>query len=223
MRINTDHRESIDFYPLETYKNLSNECAKNLRCIPEVHSLVLCGSLAKDDLIPGWSDVDLIVFINADPSRIQVLQRVRSAMLEAKGDLNIGIGLDVVYTDLFLKSRKFCGRPYMMTYEVVQYGEVLYGDDLLSDIQYDGLARRRIELERPTLIASEIHNWRRLFVFNPNEQSIDFFFHTTKAMLRLLMFNASPLQSGQISVSGYLQALKKTSLNAARSPALNLL
>jgi|GEM_PF-6512782 len=63
MNIDVSHREKLERYKKEDYYELAESCINKIRNLSNVESIILCGSLAKGDIIPGWSDVDIIVIL----------------------------------------------------------------------------------------------------------------------------------------------------------------
>ena len=49
------HRETTQEYEVDVYHKLASECVKRLRSVDVIRSIVLCGSLVKQDIVPGWS------------------------------------------------------------------------------------------------------------------------------------------------------------------------
>jgi predicted nucleotidyltransferase len=206
VQVDISHRADLVIYDEKAYQALAERCVFELSRIPNVVSIVVCGSLAKGDLVPGWSDIDIIVFVDLDPSIVTILERIKRAIELAKGTIAVGIGLDIVYESQFLDTHKLCGRPYMMTYEVAGYGQLRHGRDLFHGISYDGFARLAVDHERHQLIAAEVHSWRRAYVNRkPDQQEIAWLFTCAKALLRILQCETGPNLVVPISCRGSLE------------------
>ncbi len=120
--------------------------------------------MAKPDIVPGWSDLDLIAFLKPSNDRLSDLAILREGLVKAKDEIEIGIGLDIVYEDEFLVSKKICGRPRAMTYEVALYGIVCFGSNPFETIAGSMLPYNDLRYEKFVAISAEIHNWRRAFM-----------------------------------------------------------
>ena len=210
MQVNVSHRSNLVMYPKHVYEDVAARCVHEVSNVAEVTSVVICGSLAKDDIVPGWSDIDIIVIVDADPRQVDVLYRIAKAIQTAVGGVQIGIGLDLVYQEQFITTHKFCGRPYMMTYEVAAYGNVAYGANLMQSIAYDTTAQTRVNHERGLLIAAEVHSWRRLYAVSvQNQDQVPFLFASAKALLRLLQCETGPNLIPPINTQRTLQRLQQ--------------
>lgn len=143
----------------------------------------------------GWSDLDLVVFLHNLAKSSDFLQKMRRAIAEGKGDIRIGIGIDLVYTDLFSKTRRFGGRPLAMTFEVAGYGKVMYGPNPFNGLVLTDGIRKSIEYDRVQSIRAELHNWRRSFI--GSEPSINQALQrSTKTLLKLLKHETDPNLKG---------------------------
>jgi len=190
MLIDVSHRENIKIHTKDEYLNLYNKCVNYLKEINTISSIILCGSLAKNDIVEGWSDIDIVIFTSSAPD-ICFLQKFKSAMENAKEGFCIPLGMDIVFDEEFKNSNRFSGRPLMMTYEVATYGILSYGKDYLSPLKYDNIAMNLVNIERKKLIAAEMHSWRRQYINNTYNIS-NTFFNTTKALLRILQTEVGP-------------------------------
>jgi predicted nucleotidyltransferase len=222
MQVDTSHRNQLRIYSKKNYENIARKCVLNLSTISEVSSIVICGSLAKDDIIPGWSDIDIIVFLSGERSETQVLSHIQAAINSTKGARRVGIGLDIVYEAEFVHSHKLCGRPYMMTYEVAVYGELAFGKDLFKDVVYDDEAIKKVNTERYLLIAAEVHSWRRAYI-TQNRLEINkttWLFTCAKALLRILQCETGPNLIRPINCAGSLERLIELRPSHPAIPAL---
>jgi predicted nucleotidyltransferase len=206
MQIDVSHRSNLVIYDKAAYIELADGCVSALSDIRGVSSIVVCGSLAKGDLVPGWSDLDIIVFVSDDESDLRLLEEIKQAIESAQDNIHIGIGLDIVYEDQFIRSHKLCGRPYMMTYEVAIYGQLRYGDNPLRNVLYDIDAEAKVNSERYQLIAAEVHSWRRAYVSQKytEQNRINWLFTCAKALLRILQCETGPNLIAPINSSGAL-------------------
>lgn len=215
MHIDTSHRGGLVAYDESAYHAFADEYVSGLSKIQNVKSVVICGSLAKNDLVPGWSDIDIIIFISSDTKNLVVLEEIKRAIKRSKGKITVGLGLDIVYEDQFLSTHKLCGRPYMMTYEVAGYGQLRYGTDLFKGITYNEDAKARVDNERYQLIAAEVHNWRREFVRH-RKREISWLFTCAKALLRILQCETGPNLTPPI---GCADSLRRFVITNPKHPA----
>jgi hypothetical protein len=206
MRVDASHRQSEDESTAIDYWSAVDQLVADLSSIEAVVSIVLCGSLAKLDLVPGWSDIDLLLFLGPSGAQLhslnQVSERVRSVSLP--------LGLDIVSYKEFSRTKQLGGRPYMMTYEVAHYGRLLYGPWPFDAVGYDEAARLRVEHERPLLMRAELHSWRRGWCRRdePERDSVLWLFETTKVLLRLLQITTGPNLSAHMGARASLELLR---------------
>jgi predicted nucleotidyltransferase len=62
VRVDPPKRCLTKLYSVEEYKGLAERCVQEVSRLGLVKSIVLCGSIVKGTVIPGWSDLDLIIF-----------------------------------------------------------------------------------------------------------------------------------------------------------------
>jgi predicted nucleotidyltransferase len=193
MNIDVSHRANLFLHLISDYYEYADKCIEVIQENENVCSIVLCGSLAKSDVVPGWSDIDLIVLLNERTGGVSDLSDIRVRLSEISKDYVIGVGIDLVYKEEFRKTTKLAGRPYMMTFEVASYGITKYGENFLEAISYSPDYSELVEIERKFLLASELHSWRRNFVFGKYDVgSIDFLFNVCKCLLRILQIETGP-------------------------------
>jgi predicted nucleotidyltransferase len=211
LRVDTSHRGYFTPQDEAGYNATAARCVREFSVVNGVVSVVLCGSLAKGDLIPGWSDVDIIVFVDQLRWTSGCLSSISDALRRAVGDTKVGIGLDVVEYEPFRRTEKLCGRPYMMTYEVAGYGIVQYGLNAFDGMRFDGRAQQCVDAERPLLIASELDNWRRTYLRlgADDRHSVAWLFECAKSLLRLLQCETGPNLVAPMSCAGSLTRLEQ--------------
>ena len=194
MLISPSHRDQTRWYPATAYVELANQIADALSATRVVSSVVACGSLVKGDIIPGWSDLDLIVFLEPDTDPLVALESARISILRARGDIEIGIGFDVVGHDDFLQSKgRIGGRPLAMSYEVARYGRALMGVNPFHSVDLEIPDAEQIGRERVANVRAELHNWRRDYLegsyTNATPRALA---HATKTLLKLLKHETAP-------------------------------
>jgi predicted nucleotidyltransferase len=195
VRVGTTHRRAATNADAAAYEAVATSLVEALGATPCVCAVIVCGSLAKGDLVPGWSDLDLIVATDAERSNTDILRLLAYAVGLTNNIAQVPIGLDIVYLSEFRMTRRIGGRPLMMTFEVAHYGETRYGINFLRDQPYTASAREAVEAEREPLIAAEIHNWRRGYVARSADRlakSRDWLFECAKAVLRLMQCETGP-------------------------------
>ncbi|MEO9801912.1 MAG: nucleotidyltransferase domain-containing protein [Reichenbachiella sp.] len=208
--INVDHRNSIGHHSKEEYEGYSKLLVSSLSKIDFISSIVVCGSLAKNDIVPGWSDIDLILFLESSHRSIDQLDVIKAKIKSASKEYRIGIGLDITYIDEFLTTNKICGRPLMMTYEVKHYGKIEFGLNYFEKIEEIKLVSNSIEIERKPLILAELHSWRRIYTFSkesipPNK----WLFECSKSLLRIMQIETGPNLIRPLNSESVLRKLLK--------------
>jgi predicted nucleotidyltransferase len=191
MIVEPSHRAETISYPKETYQQLADRIVSNVSKIPTVISIVVCGSLIKDTLIPGWSDLDFVIFLERSDDNIKQLDALRGALNEAKGDVLIGIGVDLVYQDTFENGFRLGGRPLAMTFEVAGYGKTLFGPNPFSQLLINDQIKQLIEYDRKQAIRAELHNWRRSLLV-AKSADIHWLARCTKTVLKILKHETDP-------------------------------
>jgi predicted nucleotidyltransferase len=150
VRVDTTHRKEDRSLTTNDFIVSANYLVKSFSELSSVESLVLCGSLAKGDLVPGWSDIDFIVFCHDAAITLDFMEKASEILLDPTCK-RIGIGIDFCETADFRKRMKIGGRPYMMTFEVAQYGQRKWGPDPWVGMEYGDRQRGLVEMERPLL------------------------------------------------------------------------
>ena len=207
MIVDISHRKITNIHSKADYETLYQSFVENVRTIETVSSIILCGSLAKNDIVEGWSDIDIIVFCSQTIDSM-FLNKFKNAVDLSKKGFEIGLGIDLVNEKEFFKSKRFGGRPLAMTYEVAAYGKISYGINFLSDINYDSQASNYINFERKTLVFAEIHSWRRQYLMT-NDNLHQLFFNTTKSLLRILQSEVGPVLELPINSQNNLNRFRK--------------
>lgn len=182
-----------------------------LKRVDEVASILLCGSLAKGDVVPGWSDIDLVVFLGPGGGDLAVLTAIADHVQSAHADTPIRIGLDLVRYDEFQRSAQLGGRPLMMTYEVAHYGRLLHGEWPFGGLTFTPDAQARVERERAPLVRAELHSWRQRWCWRSHQSRAqpDWLFETTKILLRILQVLTGPnLDESPIGIRVSLDRLR---------------
>jgi hypothetical protein len=155
--------------------------------------VLVCGSVAKGDVVPGWSDLDLLVFYSSSPEPRRMFEAMRTALMPVHEQYPIGLGLDIVALEDFHATHRLGGRPLAMTFEVAQYAMLSFGQNPLEGLVPTLADLEVMHLERSMGIAIEIHNWRRRAVSPHHEMTVA---HTAtsiiKTLLRILKFDSNP-------------------------------
>src|SRR4051794_16664840 len=193
MRVDVSHRSAHSSQPPDHYLRAAQRLSASLASLQPVESIILCGSVAKNDVSPGWSDIDLILFCRSDLYDLGLLNAVKTRLSDFYADEDIGIGIDIIGRREFDETMKLCGRPYAMTYEVAAYGVILHGENPLQDVRRSARIDQCMKFERSYLIAAEVHSWRRLYVSAlMDPRTVNGAFMSTKALLRILQYETNP-------------------------------
>jgi predicted nucleotidyltransferase len=194
MLIDTSHRAGAVVGDEATYWRFADRLVKRLAEISCIESIVLCGSLAKGDVVPGWSDIDLLVFLSDRGAAVSQLDEVADSVLDASSTFDLPLGLDIVPMSDFVRTHQLGGRPLMMTYEVAHYGVRLFGTWPFDQVEFGNNESTRIEADRPLLMRAELHSWRRGYCSRTRDQrrQTTWIFETAKVALRLLQCATGP-------------------------------
>lgn len=216
------HRDTTGVYEPIEYQGLAGDCVREISRLVPISAIVLCGSVAKDDIVTGWSDLDLIIFHPRVPRPLEYLRQVQNALVEAIGERRIGIGLDVVNEEEFARTHKLGARPLYASYDIGRYGRVLAGADPFGSLPPLELMSEAIIAERRLFIAAELHNWVRAFLWRRRDVAADISWlgYCTKTLLRLLLYETGPLMSAPFTYDG---ALVRLSTSLPSHPALGAL
>jgi hypothetical protein len=218
MRVAADHRSDTAVYEPAIYDVLAAAAVEQLASTGLVESLVVCGSVVKHDIIPGWSDLDLVVILR-DPLSApdEVLSSIAEALHRAQGDIKIGIGADIVLARELKPEGRLGGRPLAMSYEVASYGRVAYGPSPFTSLPPLAIARGAIIAERTLLMRAEIHNWRRLFLMTEpeNRRTAGWAASSIKTTLKLLKHAVEPDTASPFTHASYLEVLRQHTNDAA--------
>ncbi|MFG3604385.1 hypothetical protein [Micromonospora chersina] len=126
--------------------------------------VIVCGSIAKNDIVPGWSDIDIVCLPRDEVDASAAMNEVRGLLSQVRTAFELSIGIDLVYPRELLATSRLCGRPLSMTYEVAQYGQFYFCSDPFEGIQPLGASMEIIRRERLPLALAELHNWRRTYL-----------------------------------------------------------
>jgi hypothetical protein len=170
--VSATHRILTAANSLEDYHKLASHLKDELLCKlkDQVFSLIYCGSYIKGTIIPGWSDLDVLLIIKNDTDQIDnhIILSIQDIIIQSLETYHIGIGLDL-FTQQQLPQPpfyKFLGRPASMTFEVAKYGKIIHGHDILKPINEVTPNRLYIILEEFYQIQSIWHNFRRTVCTN---------------------------------------------------------
>lgn len=217
MPIDVAHRDKIGLHTKGDYEILYHRCLNNLIKVQGIASIVLCGSLAKGDIVEGWSDIDIIIFTAGYPD-LEFMDQIKFAFAQATIGFTIGLGVDLVVDEEFFRTKRLSGRPLMMTFEVSSYGLISFGENFFKDISLSESQEKEIAFERKTLIMSEIHSWRRRYLFSNEESIVRQLFSSTKSLLRILQSEVGPSLERPINTETNLTKFKNKYLS---HPALD--
>lgn len=179
-----------------------------------VSSVVLCGSTAKNDIVPGWSDLDIIIVSVSEWPNRDLLVHVRDVLSRATAQAPIGVGIDVAGRALLRSRGRIGGRPLAMTYEVAQYGEILFGETPFDSIPPLESVRREIIQDAWSLTLAELHNWQRYYCTRASDQPTDTLANSIKTCLKLLKHAVEPDTVLPFTHESYLEAFEEKSAGA---------
>ncbi|MDC8985086.1 hypothetical protein [Mycobacterium marinum] len=161
MRVSTDHRVITRWAPKSCYRAAADDFLAAAISLGFLDSIAICGSLAKDDVIPGWSDLNIVCIARGDAPRGETLGELNRIVKDLTERTAIGIGFDLVWRTEFDRSSKIGGRPLAMTYEVAQCGEFHINPAPFAAAAPMHTVLEQLRQERAVLLLAEMHNWRR--------------------------------------------------------------
>jgi len=138
---------------------LDNEMGDNLE------SVILYGSLARNSIIPGWSDLDILIVLTCEDMN-QFTNLSNNIQLFAQMILNkysVYLSLDVIRKEELPKQSdipKLLGNPIIKTYEIKKYGKCIKGENILDNLEIEENIKL-LKIEEYLNILLSIHNYRK--------------------------------------------------------------
>lgn len=191
MRISSEHRSITQPVPPETYRKAADDFVLGASKTKLFDAIVVCGSLVKNDIISGWSDLDIVCIAKTHAPRARTLTATARICDQLTNLHSIGIGLDLTWRDEFDRTSRIGGRPLAMTYEVAQYGEFHINRSPFSTAQPEGALHTTLQRERIPLALAELHNWRRVAMQTPHPDRTSAAL-SIKTLLKLLKISVAP-------------------------------
>ncbi len=187
------HRCEISWASKAQYRDFADELVSATAGESGVRSIVICGSLAKGTLVPGWSDIDIIYFFEGSESPAVSYRGIGRTLKRLQTKSQIPVGVDIVSAQNFVNDYRIGGRPLAMTFEVAGSGQTVFGDDLLSQIQFKHQHIAMVKSETDRLIAAELHNWRRWYISDADgSDEAMALARNTKTLLKLVKYHTDP-------------------------------
>lgn len=211
MELDASHRGSTAVCSLDDYERFAADCALELQLLKGVHCVLIAGSVAKGDVVSGWSDLDIVVFYTAHPDPRFLFSEIRGALQPLRERYAIGLGIDIVSLEDFRATKRLGGRPLAMTFELAQYAISMFGPNPVSGSVPESADLDIIRLERTLGIAVEIHNWRRRAVSSPPNVAS----HTDtaklaiKSWLRILKYDSNLYAKRPYTYQAALDSVKQ--------------
>lgn len=138
---------------------LENEIGDNLK------SVILYGSLARNSIIPGWSDLDILIVLTCEDMN-QFTNLSNKIQLFAQMIFNnygVYLSLDVIRKEELPKQNdipKLLGNPLIKTYEIKKYGKCIKGENILDKLEIEENIKL-LTIEEYLNILLSIHNNRK--------------------------------------------------------------
>ena len=191
--VDFEHRDRTAANKQEDYQQLHDQLVEGASELPGIHSIVTCGSLVKATLVPGWSDLDIIVFCKSTVKQWALLNDVSGMMSELSRAYSIGVGIDFVSIDSFRRTLRLGGRPLAMSREVAGYGRISFGPDPFERLVWSEEYFEAARVEALNACRATIHNWRRHVVARwRNDDPARNLQYDTKVGLKLLKCESDP-------------------------------
>src|SRR5438105_13689995 len=106
MLIDISHRDLTEVYPTSVYLNVADEVCRVAGLADGTISILLFGSVVKDDVVPGWSDIDVMVFLEKQAVTRASFEHLARAVGDIQKNVRIGIGLDIIYIEDFRERKR---------------------------------------------------------------------------------------------------------------------
>ena len=202
--INQRRQRSVD---AETYDNFVEAISR----IPAVRSgevsILVHGSYAKQDLAPGWSDVDLVVLYRNVADRQMVEFRI-NAYAHA---CDLLVRPVFAQFDSFVEKKAVHGFPQAALIDALSAGYFISGDEKVAEILPCDVDMLQLQDEAGRRTSFALDHWvkkiRPDFRVNPASFVMD----SAKTALQLLMYSESSLWANDRTRSGYLESYKERS------------
>lgn len=214
-----EHRHEDPAPDRRSYDRALTAIATQLAGLGWVEALVVCGSYAKGSLVPGWSDLDLVAIYAGSLTA----ERVASIGLTGAGRANPGVpvGIDFVSADRLQSTRRIVGRPLAMTLELRATTHPIFGSNPFATIPGAPDDMASIRLESEMLVRADANSWlRRAVAGHPSSRNR--LFDATKTLLRIAMFESSPLPKAGFTVADYCGAVRAATPTPEITRALSL-
>ena len=138
---------------------LDNEMGDNLQ------SVILYGSLARNSIIPGWSDLDILIVLACEDMN-QFTDLSNDIQLFTQiiyNKYSVYLSLDVIRKEELPKQNdipKLLGNPLIKTYEIKKYGKCIKGENILDKLEIEENTKL-LKIEEYLNILLSIHNYRK--------------------------------------------------------------
>lgn len=208
MYVIREHRALTEFYDEETYYKFANTACMQLRSFSWASSCMLIGSCAKNTVVPGWSDIDILLFIEED-IKYEYLSAVKSMLNGMAGAPKIGITIDQISIKDLISSNRIGSQPLGMAIEVSQYGILKFGDDPFRRMDAKRKSDSEIKSDAKQYILADIFSWKRKYLYS-DIYDVEFIEYTCKTYLRSLMRFSAPMRVGPFTYENRLSILKQS-------------
>ena len=132
-----------------------------------LESVILYGSLARNSIIPGWSDLDILIVLACEDmnqftdlsNNIQLFTQI------IYNKYSVYLSLDVIRKEEFPKQNdipKLLGNPLIKTYEIKKYGKCIKGENIFDKLEIEENIKL-LKIEEYLNISLSIHNYRKFY------------------------------------------------------------
>ncbi|MEO1110358.1 MAG: nucleotidyltransferase domain-containing protein [Pseudomonadota bacterium] len=190
-----------------------------LRTFDWISSLIICGSYAKGSLAPGWSDLDLVVVYTGEMTR----ERLDAVRLADGRNPNprVPVGIDFVRDETLARTRRIIGRPLAMSLELAQYARPVFGPNHFTDLAREPGDAATVARESEVLVRADANSWLRRSMNGYHSADAELF-DAAKTLLRIAMFESSPLRPSGFAVADYCNAVRAVVANENICEAFSL-
>ena len=220
MHINRDHRSTTLSYPIEVYNQFIEKLSSKLIDNPAIASCILIGSCAKGTIVPGWSDIDLLLFTRNQITH-SLIESIHGTINSTNEKPEIGLTADIIDINQMEKTIRIGAQPIGMIFEVKKYGVLKFGENPFHNINTERISLAKVKNDAKLFINSDIFNWRRQHL-TVDTETIEFSNYTCKTYLRCLTRFSAPMKHEPFSYEKRLEKIYKSNFSDILKSSMSL-
>ena len=164
-----NHRQATKYCRLQAYDELASFLNDALREVfsGECITLYFYGSYVKQTIIPGWSDLDLMIFTHDSAAAKSARNDDLVVLLRKAYDMwPIAVDYLIFSKNVVMPRRagypRFPKRPVGMTLELTHHAERMFGPDVLSKVDASNVTWQIIQQDEKNYCESLVRFHRRI-------------------------------------------------------------